>query len=246
MLSSIGSVRTTARVRVRSPRPSIGAPIVRGLEAGVPLTVLASVKGDAVSGNDAWFQIADGYVWSGACTELVPPPAPATLPAPGVDWPLDRNRIRRGLVNHTFGLVRKNPDGSRRPHQGWDFAAEVGTPCYAVAEGVVTDVDLAGRGDYGRTLTLRLEVDGVERWAFYAHLDAVTVTQGAKVRLGERVGTTGNTGNASRLEDADDHLHFELRTEESPGRGLGGRVSPTELFGAAPLLREVRRAGSEE
>jgi hypothetical protein len=246
MLQPIGTVRTTARVRVRHPRPSTAAPIVRGLEPGVPLAVIATVRGDVVSGNDVWFQISDGFVWSGACTELVPPPAPTGLPAPGVDWPLDRNRIRRGLVNHTFGLVRKNRDGTPRPHQGWDLAAEVGTPCYAVADGEVTDVDPEGRGDYGRTLTLRVEVHGVERWVFYAHLDTVTAAEGAKVRLGDPIGTTGNTGNAFTLDDADDHLHFELRTEARPGRGLVGRVSPAELFGAAPMHREARRESGGE
>lgn len=32
-----------------------------------------------------------------------------------IDWPLDRNRIRRGLINHTFGMVRRNADGTERP-----------------------------------------------------------------------------------------------------------------------------------
>ena len=33
-------------------------------------------------------------------------------------WPLQRNIIRRQLLNHTFGKVR---NGGTKDHQGWDL-----------------------------------------------------------------------------------------------------------------------------
>ena len=38
----------------------------------------------------------------------------------------------------TFGMVRRNPDGSPRAHQGTDLAVDNGYRCYAVDDGIVT------------------------------------------------------------------------------------------------------------
>ena len=127
-------------------------------------------------------------------------------------------------------MVRRNADGSPRAHQGHDYFAAPGTPCYAVADGKV--VALGNGGDYGVTLTLDI---GGGRWAFYAHLQAVSVGMGEVVSEGQQVGLTGKSGNAANLAAADDHLHFEARVVKSPGKGLGGRVSPTEWFGICPI-----------
>jgi len=40
----------------------------------------------------------------------------------------------------------------------------------------------------------------------------------------------------------DRHLHFELRTEPTPGLGLGGRISPFEVYGQPPLTDAVEVA----
>ncbi len=152
--------------------------------------------------------------------------------------PLASNRIRRGSRSHTFGTVRKHPDGSPKPHQGWDFAAAVGTPCYAVAAGKVHG--LRNAGDYGRQLLVELdEAVGGARFAFYAHLDDVVVAPGERVAEGQLVGHTGNSGNAYVLDDADDHLHFEARQVPWPGLGLRGRVSPLVWFWVCPLDEAV-------
>ena len=157
------------------------------------------------------------------------------------NWPLDHNRIRGGAKNHTFGMVRKYANGKAKPHQGWDFEAAVGTPCFAVAAGTV--VGVADAGDYGRQVVLEIQLDGVRRWAFYAHLDEVSVAVGDAVTLGQQVGLTGRSGNAEQLDAAEDHLHFELRTRASPRSGLQDRVSPRELFGVCPMDTPALRWG---
>jgi len=144
--------------------------------------------------------------------------------------PLQQMRVRRQLPNHTFGPVRKNPDGTPRNHQGWDLAAPPGTPVYAVADGTVESI-ADDAGDYGRTITLRFLRGGMFLFAFYAHLSYISVAGGQQVSAGQLIGYTGNTGNAAGLQPADAHLHFELRTAPVAGLGLGNRLDPGELLG---------------
>ena len=156
-----------------------------------------------------------------------------------IGWPLARNRIRRGLINHTFGMVRRNANGTRRPHQGWDFEATEGTPCFAIADGTIEMLREAGA--YGKQIILRFEHD-FDRdgdrdtlFALYAHLSRFDVKQGQRVVRGEQIGMTGNTGNAASMRGADQHLHFEIRTKAIAGRGLANRYSPMAVFGQCPL-----------
>ncbi|RDV06448.1 M23 family peptidase [Sphingorhabdus pulchriflava] len=159
--------------------------------------------------------------------------------APEIDWPLDSNRIRRGMINHTFGMVRRNLNGSTRPHQGWDLFAAPGTPCFAVADGYIKLIRT--EGDYGNTIVLAFIFEGDELFAAYSHLSHIGVKVGQVVRRGEQIGLTGNTGNAASMRGDDCHLHFELRDVPAPGRGLSNRLSPLHLFGECPLHAPVMR-----
>lgn len=156
-----------------------------------------------------------------------------------IDWPLDSNRIRRGSLNHTFGMVRRNADGSTRPHQGWDFYAAPGTPCYSVANGTVRLIRTVG--DYGNTIVIEFKHDGDTRYAAYSHLSRIDVRVGQRLTIGERIGLTGNTGNATSMRGDDCHLHFEFRSMPAPGLGLSGRLSPMALFGKCPLDKPIAR-----
>jgi len=148
-------------------------------------------------------------------------------------WPLLYNIIRRNLVNHTFGMVRRNANGTRRPHQGWDFHAPIGTPTWAIADGRV--VFIRNEGDYGRQVCIEFRHLGKTYYAFYAHLDSILVRRNQQVAAFDSIGTTGETGNAAGMAKEDQHLHFEIRTEPYPGKGLNGRVSPATIYGRCPL-----------
>ncbi|MCP5038959.1 MAG: peptidoglycan DD-metalloendopeptidase family protein [Rhodobacteraceae bacterium] len=88
-----------------------------------------------------------------------------------------------------------------RLHKGADFAAPVGTPIYATADGVVTRA--AWTSGYGRMITIQHEF-GIE--TRYAHLSAFKVQKGQRVSRGERIGDMGNSGNSTGS-----HLHYEIR-----------------------------------
>ena len=88
-----------------------------------------------------------------------------------------------------------------RLHAGLDFAAPVGTPIYATADGVVTEAGWSS--GYGRMINIQHEF-GIE--TRYAHLNAIRVNVGQRVSRGERIGDMGNSGRSTGP-----HLHYEIR-----------------------------------
>ena len=158
------------------------------------------------------------------------------MPLPG-HWPLASNVIRGRKVNNTFGMVRKNLDGTSRPHQGWDFEAPVGEPAYAITDGTVRLVRNAG--DYGLQLSMEFMLGGETYYAFYAHLEKVYVVTGDAVTRNHLIAKCGKSGNAAGLPTSEDHLHFEIRTRQPPRLGLQDRVSPLTVFGQCPLTTPV-------
>lgn len=154
-----------------------------------------------------------------------------------IGWPLDANIIRRGSEHNTFGMVRIRSDGSPKPHQGWDFYAASGTPCYSIASGKVA---FSGQcGDLGELIVIA--IDGSSLFAAYAHLSERNVDMGDRVTLGQEIGKTGCSGNANGMLGEDQHLHFEIRDIAMPGLGLSNRHSPLEIFGVCPLKTPIPR-----
>jgi murein DD-endopeptidase MepM/ murein hydrolase activator NlpD len=95
-------------------------------------------------------------------------------------------------------------------HTGADFPVATGTSVHAVTEGEVVS---AGWGDsFGYEVVVR-HPDG--RYSQYAHLSAISVTEGQPVSSGQRLGRSGSTGNSTGP-----HLHFEIRTAESFGSDI--------------------------
>jgi murein DD-endopeptidase MepM/ murein hydrolase activator NlpD len=93
-----------------------------------------------------------------------------------------------------------------RPHNGIDFTASIGTPVYATGDGVVT---YAGRGGgFG----IHIKIDhGFGYQTVYAHLSKMNVRKGQKVKRGEIIGYSGNTGLS-----AGPHLHYEVHYKGKP------------------------------
>lgn len=152
-------------------------------------------------------------------------------------WPLLHNKIRRGIKNHTFGMVRRYATGALKPHQGWDFEAIVGTPFYAIGSGKVEFV--RNRGDYGLQLCHSFQFNEKTLYAFYAHLGSVNVKEGDEVSGNQELGFTSNSGNARGLKKEDLHLHFEIRTKLTPGPALQDRMDPILVFGHCPFTFDI-------
>lgn len=109
-------------------------------------------------------------------------------------------RPTSGYLSCGFG-VRIDPfTGRRQLHQGVDLAADIGTPVYVTADGVVNHV---GR-DVGLGKLVR--IDHLYGYTtVYAHLSRITVKRGQHVKRGDLVGAVGNTGYSTGP-----HLHYEV------------------------------------
>lgn len=132
-------------------------------------------------------------------------------------WPLSGTSAPDLPQSSPFGPRLKASEGLRYDfHRGIDLPTPIGTPAYAIADGVV---ERAGfyPGVYDdlvvqvRTALLFEDGDGTatlrEVYATYLHMLDNTVHVGDAVERGDLIGHT----NASLTEDAFEHLHFEIR-----------------------------------
>ena len=86
-------------------------------------------------------------------------------------------------------------------HIGTDIVGIDDKNVYAIADGVVESVNAHGTA-YGKHVCIK-HSDGMV--SLYAHLSSVAVKVGQNIKIGQKVGVMGSTGNASGV-----HLHLEL------------------------------------
>jgi murein DD-endopeptidase MepM/ murein hydrolase activator NlpD len=97
-------------------------------------------------------------------------------------------------------------NGRSALHSGLDFPAEVGTPIYAAAGGVVVAQEF--HPQYGNMI----EVDhGNALVTRYAHTSRVGVKKGDLIKRGQKIAEVGNTGRSTGA-----HLHFEVLVQGIP------------------------------
>jgi murein DD-endopeptidase MepM/ murein hydrolase activator NlpD len=103
--------------------------------------------------------------------------------------------------------------GQNAMHEGVDFMADVGTPVFAAAGGVVVFAGL--HPQYGNMV----EIDhGNEFVTRYAHASRLLVKAGDLVQRGRKIAEVGSTGRSTGP-----HLHFEVRyrnTAQNPANFL--------------------------
>jgi murein DD-endopeptidase MepM/ murein hydrolase activator NlpD len=85
-------------------------------------------------------------------------------------------------------------------HEGIDLAAPIGTPIYAMTDGVVEESGPAS--GFGLWVVLR-HPDGTR--TVYGHVNRIFVDQGERVKAGEQIAEVGNRGHSTGP-----HLHFEV------------------------------------
>ena len=83
-LAAIGEVVAASRVNLRQGAANTHVPVVRTVDPGTKLSVLAVVIGESIGGNAHWYLLADDvFVWAGGCDPFKPAPATAPPQAPG-------------------------------------------------------------------------------------------------------------------------------------------------------------------
>ena len=105
-----------------------------------------------------------------------------------------------GYLNSRFGY-RKDPiDGVNRFHKGLDFSVFTGTLIYAPADGVIQSARYSG--NRGKHIKINHEF-GYN--TLFLHLSKINVKRGQKVKRGDLIGQTGNSGRSTAP-----HLHYEV------------------------------------
>jgi len=113
-------------------------------------------------------------------------------------WPVT------GVIASGFGWRISPFSGRREFHEGLDITNDVGTPIVAPADGVVSYVGYDG---YKNRLGLTVEIDhGFGYTTRYGHLSRAAVEPHKRVKRGEIIGWTGNSGRTTGP-----HLHYEVR-----------------------------------
>ena len=102
----------------------------------------------------------------------------------------------------------------RRMHYGQDFSIKKGTPIYATADGRVSIVK-SSFGGLGKYIYLD---HGNGYKTVYGHLDKFNVRRGQKVKRGELIAYSGNSGRSTAP-----HLHYEVHKN-------GKKLNPINFF----------------
>jgi murein DD-endopeptidase MepM/ murein hydrolase activator NlpD len=105
----------------------------------------------------------------------------------------------QGVVSNPFGLQRSINGGPYFPHSGTDIAADLGTPVFAAASGVVALAEQLFL--YGNSVIID---HGAGVFSGYGHLDRLAVAVGQWVNQGDLIGYMGTTGLSSGP-----HVHWE-------------------------------------
>lgn len=122
--------------------------------------------------------------------------------------------LKQCYLSSGFGLRYHPIYKVRKMHTGIDFGARVGTPIYATGAGKVTKVSTSFYG-YGK----QVEIDhGFGLKTKYAHLSEFNVKVGQRVKRGELIAYSGNTGTSSGP-----HLHYEVHKNRK-------KVNPIHYF----------------
>ncbi|MBN2378401.1 peptidoglycan DD-metalloendopeptidase family protein [candidate division WOR-3 bacterium] len=156
---------------------------------------------------------------------IIPQMIPDSLDTLGTE---DTSKIEEDIelfypqVYPTVGF--KITQGFSKNHPGIDFATSEGKPCFATADGFVSEVGFDSVL-YGNYVKIR---HGKYYETFYAHLKSVIVKKGEKVSMNQIVGFVGNTGRSTAP-----HLHFEVRHKGTP-------IDPSQLL---VLGREYKGTG---
>lgn len=117
-------------------------------------------------------------------------------------------------ISGHFGARRMLNNQIGVGHSGTDYAAPIGTPVTAIADGIVevvhSDMFLSG-------VTVLIN-HGHGLFSSYSHLNETKIKAGNEIKKGDIVGTVGKTGRATGP-----HLHFTVTWFEV-------RINPEQLF----------------
>ena len=117
-----------------------------------------------------------------------------------------QNPVQSAALGSFFGWRVDPFTGRSALHTGLDFPADVGTPIYAAAGGVVVTQEF--HPQYGNMIEVDHGNDLITR---YAHSSHVYVKKGDLIKRGQKIAAVGTTGRSTGP-----HLHFEVLVQGVP------------------------------
>lgn len=121
----------------------------------------------------------------------------------------DLSHIASGF-GYRIDPIYKTP----KMHTGLDFAAAIGTPIYATANGSVASTGFEEKG-YGNHVIIN---HGYGYQTLYGHMVRIKTHPGQSVKRGEVIGWVGNTGKSTGP-----HCHYEVIRN-------GEKIDPVHYF----------------
>lgn len=117
-------------------------------------------------------------------------------------------------ISSLFGVRRDPFTKQARMHCGVDFVGAYGTPIHCTGDGIVITAVHSSTG-YGNQVIID---HGIGYKTRYAHLSAIKVEEGQRVKRGQVVGAMGSSGRSTAT-----HLHYEVLVKNQP-------VNPLNYF----------------
>jgi murein DD-endopeptidase MepM/ murein hydrolase activator NlpD len=116
-----------------------------------------------------------------------------------------------GKITSDFGYRTAPVAGATTNHSGIDIGIPIGTPVNAMADGTVTAANGGMRG-YGNGVFIDHGIiNGKHVVCEYGHLSSFDVKVGDKIKQGQVVAKSGNSGISSGP-----HLHITIREDKMP------------------------------
>jgi len=110
--------------------------------------------------------------------------------------------VKPARITQPYG--KPNPRYAAGVHTGIDYGCKVGTQVTSIANGKV--VKIFSDKNYGHVVVVRTKHKDKFYQNWYCHLSAPRVKEGARVKKGQVIALSGNTGNSTGP-----HLHLETR-----------------------------------
>lgn len=126
-----------------------------------------------------------------------------------------------------FGMRMHPIDKVEKKHNGADFACEKGTHVIASADGTVVKIKTSLDG-YGKMIAIDHNGQFITR---YAQLSDFKVKKGDKVKRGQLIGLSGNSGASTAP-----HLHYEVIESEN------GHVDPESFIKNYEFKSKVKKS----
>ena len=118
---------------------------------------------------------------------------------------------KRSIYNRSSHFNQKLSETERNIHLGLDLWIEADTPIFAPLDGQIHSFkNNTNYGDYGPTIILKHDVNGITFYTLYGHLSLPSLDQkvvGQTIKRGEQIAALGT---AEVNGDYPPHLHFQI------------------------------------